>query len=591
MWHAPLSRSRLPAPRLSHAVLVAFFVNLIPTASMVFAQTFDAETHLFFADHYANGWFEGWEPRWYGGFWVFSYPPLLHQLVALVAKVTDLETACRCVQLGILTALPLSVWLLADALADRATAGWAAAFAVASAGVYTTVYSFGQLPTMAALVLALAATASLARYLSHGRAVDLVAWTGLGGACVATHHLTGIVGLPMLAVTVLLWLALRRHRENDASFVRNGRQPLIAALTLGLAAVVVLVPFVWWSHHGRVMQTEIPHATRTAFLSNPGLLWLLVPGEWGPLPLLAPVLVWACFKRREMWAFTALVALLATLSLGPAYTSVPGLMFPGLSYWLTYERFALWGALVALLPLGAWVAQIAPRPLALALLALFASVALQAATYTTHVVLVKRPAQAEQVTTVANWLSSHGRDRWRYVTFGFSEGDMPRLSRISQAQTIDGTYFTARRDPLLSRSGMGCVDTVAEQSNGMMNYVRVILSHPEPYSLRWSVCASPQCARLLQKLQWQCLYTVKDGHTEIVTQSAHPPEDGLTIWEAPARCVVPEVSPEVPSAPAVLALIWGVAPLSLLVLGLIAGVRAWLEEPVTTTGVPSGSSL
>ena len=581
---------RSPAPRLSQVLLAAFLVNLIPTTTQVLGRTFDAETHLFFADHYASAWFEGWEPRWYGGFWVFSYPPLLHQLVALVSKITDLETACRCVQLGILTALPLSVWLLANAIADRATAGWAAAFAVASAGVYTTIYSFGQLPTLAALVLALSATASLARYLSRGRTVDLVAWTGLGGACVATHHLTGIVGLPMLAVTTLLWLALRPHREDDPSLATRLRRTGVAALTLGLAAVIVLIPFVWWSHHGRVMQAEIPHPTRTAFLSDPGLLWLLVLGEWGPLPLLSPVLLWACVQRRELWAFTALVALLATLSLGPAYTPVPGLMFPGLSYWLTYERFALWGALVALLPLGAWMSRTATPSLALALLALFASVALQAATHTTHTALVKRTADAEQVTAVANWLSSHGRDRWRYVSFGLSEGDMPRLSRLSHAQTIDGTYFTARRDPLLSRSGMGCVDTVAEQSNGMMNYVRVILSHPEPYNLRWAACASPECARLLHTLRWQCLGIVKGVHLEPCSDGAHPPEDGLTLWEAPQRCVVPEVSPEVPSAPGALALIWGIVPTSLLVLGIVASVRARLEEPVNVTGAPSVTS-
>jgi hypothetical protein len=37
--------------------------------------TYDAWVHIFFADHYQRSWFEMFEPRWYTGFSVASYPP------------------------------------------------------------------------------------------------------------------------------------------------------------------------------------------------------------------------------------------------------------------------------------------------------------------------------------------------------------------------------------------------------------------------------------------------------------------------------------------------------------------------------------
>mgnify|MGYP006276398441 CR=1 FL=1 len=555
-------------------MLAAFLVNLVPSATLVLTRTFDAETHLFFADHYASGWFSGWEPRWYGGFWVYSYPPLLHQLVALVGKLTDLDTAYRCVQLGVLTALPLSVWLLTDAIADARAAGWAAAFSVASAGVYSTVYSFGQLPTLSAVVLMFAATAFLVAWIMGGKPVDLVAFTGLGGACVATHHLTGIVGLPLLAVTSLLWLAVRCKQVDDPPRITCWKRAGVAALALFIVASVVLAPFLWWSRNGKVAQAEIAHPTRTAFLSDPAVWWLLVPGEWGVMPLMMPLLLWASWRRRELWAWTGLVALLATLSLGPAYTALPRLMFGGLSYWLTYERFALWGALVALVPFGVWAAGKRVRPLSLTLLMLFGYVALQAATYTVRTPIVDGLDTPALVPVVANWLTSHGRDRWRYVTFGFAEGDMPHLSRLTTATTIDGTYFTARRDPLLSRSGMGCVDTVTSQSPAMMNYIRVVLSAPQGYNLRWAVCAKAACADLLRRAQWACLGTLKPTGLEPCADPHHPSEDGVTVWMAPKRCNVPPFDSEPPSAPAALALVWGVVPVGLLVLGIGAAAKS-----------------
>ena len=53
--------------------------------------TYDFYVHIFFGDHYARSWFEPWEPRWYTGFALTSYPPLAHQLIGLFSLIGGLK--------------------------------------------------------------------------------------------------------------------------------------------------------------------------------------------------------------------------------------------------------------------------------------------------------------------------------------------------------------------------------------------------------------------------------------------------------------------------------------------------------------------
>ena len=88
---------RLDRP-LVYAVALAGALNIFLLASPFFDTTYDAESHLFFADHYLRDWFDPWEERWFGGFSVFSYPPLIHQFTAALGKFLGLEVGYRVAQ-------------------------------------------------------------------------------------------------------------------------------------------------------------------------------------------------------------------------------------------------------------------------------------------------------------------------------------------------------------------------------------------------------------------------------------------------------------------------------------------------------------
>ena len=75
-------------------LILALIVGLAFHGSAIFftlESTYDALIHLFFADHYANSWFDPWEYRWYTGFTVQSYPPLVHQLIAILSYIGGLK--------------------------------------------------------------------------------------------------------------------------------------------------------------------------------------------------------------------------------------------------------------------------------------------------------------------------------------------------------------------------------------------------------------------------------------------------------------------------------------------------------------------
>src|SRR5215510_1056207 len=74
-------------PRLSFrrlAGLSALF-NLPFVLLQAQRSAYDTYSHIFLADHYRRAWFNLWETRWYLGFSMTSYPPLVHQLIALLS--------------------------------------------------------------------------------------------------------------------------------------------------------------------------------------------------------------------------------------------------------------------------------------------------------------------------------------------------------------------------------------------------------------------------------------------------------------------------------------------------------------------------
>src|SRR4051794_26767089 len=101
------------------ATCLAASVFWLPMVSGEALRGWDALTHVFFAQGYADNWWSTTDYRWYGGYPRASYPPLAHQLVALLILVTQHpEDSYQLVDWLLLAAGPLAAFRFARIFVD-----------------------------------------------------------------------------------------------------------------------------------------------------------------------------------------------------------------------------------------------------------------------------------------------------------------------------------------------------------------------------------------------------------------------------------------------------------------------------------------
>ncbi len=91
------------------AVLSSFFFHGALILAARYRLSYFAYNHMFFGDHYRMGWWSLWDARWYTGFYVNSYPPLVHQLIGAFSHVVGIDHAFALILWVVLTLLPLAV--------------------------------------------------------------------------------------------------------------------------------------------------------------------------------------------------------------------------------------------------------------------------------------------------------------------------------------------------------------------------------------------------------------------------------------------------------------------------------------------------
>ncbi len=131
-------------------LVVALLVGLAFHGASIFftlETTYDSLIHVFFADHYANSWFEPWNFKWYTGFTSMSYPPLVHQLIALLSFIGGLKFGLFSLAIIAVVLFITGVYRFSLVITSNKTvAGYAAILATLSSSFLETLHIFGQLP-------------------------------------------------------------------------------------------------------------------------------------------------------------------------------------------------------------------------------------------------------------------------------------------------------------------------------------------------------------------------------------------------------------------------------------------------------------
>ncbi len=553
--------------KLLLAIGVVVFLNLGPLVSPFTTLNWDSETHMFFADHFQRSWFNPWEPRWYGGFYVYASAPLTYQLVA-IAGIGDLERGYRIVQLVALVLLPASIYFFTKEVFGKKYAGWASLLVVGVSGTYVVLYTFGQLPTFVAFVLAIMAAGMYSRFLRTGNWTNLIGWFALAGGAVSSNHYTVILCLPLVVVAVTISYWLRTAFSIRAWILK----PLVASIVLLGAVVLVIAPFWWWYFRISLPQTTIPHPTRSPFLQNPDDAEMYFWDMYGGALLFIPLGILALRKVWKAFPLVLVVLFLVLMGLG-GNTDIPTKILGGLADVFTFDRFSFWAAMLTSVLGALFVANLSLDWRKYVLIAL--SVVLlfgigSAIQFPNTTELLKKPLLAWEEDEVVKFLDDH--TDWNYLTLGLGEPEVAKLSRLTNATSIDGFYNQARSNYWLRISGVGTLDSTPLLQPSSPGLLEGILSHPQDWSLRWVICDIPWAEEWLRQDGWQLLHPIGSS---IGWKLGDANYSDITVWEAPIDAVAEmtkatQIPPKIGDIPRIVFPIWwGVVPLSSLVVGLL----------------------
>ena len=344
--------------RVRLAIFAALLCHGLFIITARYRLSYDAYTHMLFANHYAENWFSLWETRWYAGFTVVSYPPLIHQLTALLIPILGFDAAFAFMLWIVMTLYPLGIYAFSRVFTGKAAASYAALASALLLPMYVTAHIFGQLPFLSGTLIALFGAASLNRYLREGGIHNLLLTVSLITTSMAAHHATLLVQPFLIFAVTVNHIAQRGSvtPENKLSiagsqtpqeqgrniFIACRRVTLFAALA-AITSIFVIWPFWQWGMH-QAMQTPIDHPSRHNFFSDPLAPAIFFWPMYGPLVVIIPFL----FPLRK-WPlrFLGLIIsfiILFILGLGGT-TPLPRLFFGDAWEWLTYDRFAFWACL------------------------------------------------------------------------------------------------------------------------------------------------------------------------------------------------------------------------------------------------------
>jgi len=539
--------------RVKAATILAFTLHGLLILTTRYRLSYDAYNHMFFADHYQQGWWSLWEPRWYTGFEVVSYPPLVHQLIALLGQVIGVEAAFGLTLWVTLTAYPLAIYLFSRIFVGRTAAGYAAIGAALLPSLYLTAHVFGQLPTLVATLIALLGTVVLADFLRRGGLLTGILAVSLFATVMAAHHATLLL-LPWLVGAVMLKIFLDKKINRSILFLRLG---IFVTLTF-LGGWLVIFPFWEWGM-GQTIQTTIDHSSRHNFFQDPLAAVLFFLPMYGLFTPLIPLALWMG-RRRRFWGLALAFLFLFLLGLGDS-TPLPRLFFgPGWA-WLTYDRFSFWASLLLLIFFGASVILLQRKSSIGSVNIQHKLIFLVSMTFIALLIglipmwLPTQPPQLD-MEPVVEFLERDNNANWRYLTFGFGD-QLAHLSRLTDATTIDGSYHTARTLPELRASGIAQIDTAFWFPNGL-SALDPILQKSGEHGVRWGFVNLKTYTPILLRNEWRPLTRLANG---------------VSVWENPAASPPPPVEPP-PERPFA-SFAWGTFPLFIFFLTGVLAIRRY----------------
>ncbi|MEM9339758.1 MAG: hypothetical protein AAGA66_13565 [Bacteroidota bacterium] len=562
-------------------------------------DTYDIFVHIFFGDHYRRSWFDPWEPKWYTGFSLISYPPMVHQLIALLSFISGLKFAAYILAFCIVALYVTGSYRFSKLISgNKESAAYSALVAVFLPSVIEAFHVFGQIPMMMGISWLLHALPEIFQYVRFGKIRHYFSGISLIAVAVCSHHVTPIFGMVFFVVPLMATAVMDGAKEEAGSYkaiglllfikyVKKfiGRIVFFGGSTV-FVAVFVILPYWIWSKSDPIAQVPIPHGSRDNFIEvfSSGLVFFILP--WGFLLLMLPFYFYRFFSKRNIFlglSFTMLFIL------GTGGTTPITKMLLGENAFniLTLERFTFWATIYAMPMTGEFLWRFTKGDIfrkimlrrnttvhslytAILIICIFFS-----AGFTTNLSFF-RPLQPDPINLIPlkNFLKSDKHDKWRFLTLGFGD-QMAWLSSNTDALTIDGNYHSARRVPELTTRAIERLENSKYRGIEGIVTLQQFLSTPETFHLKYILSNDKFYDPILYFSGWHRVKLLPNG---------------IMVWERSDVSSLPAILPK-KDIPTFQKVMWGVIPMTMLFFAFFFNVQIhWVRHVLGRSKDPDFSN-
>lgn len=565
-------------------LIVALLFGILFHGTAIFftlEKTYDALIHLFFAEHYAGSWFEPWNYKWYTGFTVMSYPPLVHQSIGLLSHIGGLK-------FGLFTVALISIVLFITGVyrfsllitASRKSAGYAAVLAVFSTTFIETLHLFGQLPSIIGVAILMHSMPEIYLWLKTGKYKYFINALALMAVMVCSHHVTPIFGMVFFIFPLIGLVIMDTAKDKVGSFEKVSFRLFLQTfgklfkriISFGLSSlfliIICILPYWINTKNNPITQIPIPHGSRDNFLevTSSGLMFFIIP--WGILLLLLPYIFYRYYTKRYI-CFGISITILTILGTGGT-TPIPKIILGENAFnILTLDRFTLWASIMSMPLFGEFAYRLVEGDLKKLIQTKFGSVyhrlfgGVLVSIYIFMAIFTLnlgyfRPSQPQKIKTlpIINFLNSDQHDKWRFLTLGFGD-QMAWLGANTNALSVDGNYHSARRLPELTTRAIERLENSKFKGIEGIGSLQQFLTVPEKYSLKYIFSNDKFYDPILYFCGWERLQQL---------------ENGIMVWE---RLNVPPIATllDKDEVPTFLKIMWGTIPLSTVIIVLLLNIR------------------
>lgn len=571
-------------------LVLALAIALLFHGSSIFGSlenTYDFYVHVFFASHYAESWFEPWETKWYTGFSLTSYPPLTHQLIAVLSMLGGLKFGAYTVGFAIILLYVTGIYRFSKLITgNRQAAGYAALVGVFTPSVVESLHVFGQMPMMLGIGWLLHSLPEIYLWVRFGKLKYFRNAVSIIAVAVCSHHVTPIFGM-VFFVLPLMGTAVMDGARQEAGSYRKVSFPLffkyvkrflpriiVQGAAIVVAAVVVILPYWILSKSDPITQVPIPHGSRDNFIEvfSSGLVFFIIP--WGFLLVILPYALYRFFSKRNIFLGLSLVLLLVLGTGGT--TPIPKILLGENAFSiLTLERFTFWATIFVTAMAGEFIWSFFEGPIknrillnnsqiAYNFLVGFMVTAIFCSAGFTMNLRHFRPLQPAKIDVIpiVNFINSDKHDKWRFLTLGFGD-QMAWLSANTQALTIDGNYHSARRVPELTSRAVERLENSKYRGNEGIGTLQQFLTYPEKYHLKYIFSNDKFYDPILYFCGWHRVKLL---------------DNGIMVWEREDVSALPSILPK-KEIPVYQKIMWGVIPLACLVFAFFFNLQLhWIHH-------------